>query len=359
MAVRPFSKTGQWPESLGGFVMKSMKLLIAVCLALVLAAPAAFAQKKEDVKIGMEEITGSVQDTFAQHFKKQVEAAVPDWNIEIYPVGVLGDANDMAEQVMTGVIQFDMPTSHLGSFVPMVRIFGVPYIWSNDMEVNKELMTKSPALYEILGAAYEKNNMKLLAIFPEGWQYWSSNKPLRNLDDFKNLRIRIMADPMLAEIYKAYGANPLQVSYSEIYSALQLKQLDANIQPLFAHEEMSFYEQQDYFTNPFEMPFVSTFVANLDWYNALTPAQQEAIAKAAQESVAFTITEADKMNSERQKIMQDKKPSLTFHQLTPEEQAPFRAKAPEIEKKFVSMAGPEGQKLLDALRAEKEALEKK
>jgi len=339
--------------------LKSMKLLTAICLtlALTLAAPAVFAQKKEDVKLGMEEITGSVQDTFAQHFKKQVEAAIPEWNMEIYPVGVLGDANDMAEQVMTGVIQFDMPTSHLGAFVPMVRIFGVPYIWSNDMEVNKELMTSSKALYEILGAAYEKNGMKLLAVFPEGWQYWSSNKPLRKIDDFKNLRIRIMADPMLAEIYKAYGANALQVSYSEIYSALQLKQLDANIQPLFAHEEMSFYEQQGYFTNPFEMPFVSTFVANLDWFNGLSQAQKDIVVKAAQESVGYTIAEADKMNSERQEKMAKAKPELVFYQLTAEEQAPFRAKAPQIEKKFVDMAGPEGQKLLDALRAEKEALE--
>ena len=337
--------------------MKNLKLMATLCLAALLTVCAVPAYAKEDLKLGMEEITGSVQDTYAQFFKKQIEAAIPDWNLEIYPVGVLGDANDMAEQVMTGVIQFDMPTSHLGSFVPMVRIFGVPYIWSNDMDVNKELMTKSKALYEILGAAYEKNDMKLLAIFPEGWQYWSSSKPLRNLDDFKNLRIRIMADPMLAEIYKAYGANPLQVSYSEIYSALQLKQLDANIQPLFAHEEMSFYEQQDYFTNPFEMPFVSTFVANLDWFNGLTKEQQDVVVKAAQDAVAHTIIEADKMNSERQAKMQKAKPALVFHQLTVEEQAPFRAKAPEIEKKFVDMAGPEGRKLLDALKAEREALE--
>lgn len=337
--------------------MNLFKLLSSICLIAFMAFITVPAQAKEDIKLGMEEITGSVQDTYAQHFKKQIEAAIPDWNMEIYPVGVLGDANDMAEQVMTGVIQFDMPTSHLGSFVPMVRIFGVPYIWSNDMEVNKELMTKSKALYDILGAAYETNGMKLLAIFPEGWQYWSSNKPLRTLDNFKNFRIRIMADPMLAEIYKAYGANPLQVSYAEIYSALQLKQIDGNIQPLFAHEEMSFYEQQDYFTNPYEMPFVSTFVANLDWFNGLSQDQRNVVVKAAQESVGYTIAEADKMNSERQTKMQKNKPNLVFYQLTPEEQAPFRAKAPEVEKKFIDMAGTEGKKLLDALKTEREALE--
>jgi len=338
--------------------MKTLKFMGIICLAAVMFVfAAAPIQAKEDIKIGMEEITGSVQDTFGQFFKKEVEKAIPDWNVELYPVGVLGDANDMAEQVMTGVIQFDMPTSHLGSFVPMVRIFGVPYIWSDNMEVNKKIMTTSPALYEILGAAYAKNGMKLLAVFPEGWQYWSSNKPLRTLDDFKNLRIRIMADPLLGEIYKNYGANPLQVSYSEIYSALQLKQLDANIQPLFAQEEMSFYEQQDYLTNPYEMPFVSTFVANLDWFNGLSKEQQAIITKAAQDAIGHTIVEADKMNQERADKMKKAKPSLTIYELTAEEQAPFRAKSVDVKKKFVEMAGPEGQKLLDAMAAEVKAAE--
>jgi TRAP-type C4-dicarboxylate transport system substrate-binding protein len=177
------------------------------------------------------------------------------------------------------------------------------------------------------------------------------------LDDFTNYRIRIMNDPILGEIYKAYGANPLQVSYSEIYSALQLKQLDANIQPLFAHEEMSFYEQQDYFTNPFEMPFVSTFVVNQAWFDSQPANVQEAIIKAAQDSVAYTIEASDKMNAERQKKMSELKPGLVFYELTPEEQAPFRAKAPQIEAIFVEMAGPQAKKLLDELKAERLALE--
>jgi len=71
----------------------------------------------------------------------------------------------------------------------------VPYIWSNNMEVNKKVMTSSPAVYEIMGQAYADNGLKLLAVFPEGWQYWSSNKPLRAMGDFRNFKIRIMNDP--------------------------------------------------------------------------------------------------------------------------------------------------------------------
>ncbi|MDR1921941.1 MAG: hypothetical protein LBS31_09425 [Candidatus Adiutrix sp.] len=48
---------------------------------------------------------------------------------------------------------------------------------------------------------------------------------------------------------------------------------------------------------------------------------------------------------------------LRNFRLSAEEQAPFRAKAPEVAKKFVEMAGPEAQKLLDALAAEVKQLE--
>jgi TRAP-type C4-dicarboxylate transport system substrate-binding protein len=339
--------------------LKIFALLIFAFLLTVSLSSSLMAQEKTAIKLAMEEIEGSVQDTWAQEFKKQLSTSVPEWNLEIYPYGVLGDAVDTVEQAMNGAIEFDMPCSHAGSIIPMIRLLAVPYIWSNDMEVNKKLMTSSKAIYEILGKAYQDHGLKFLAIFPEGWQYWSSNKPLRNIKDFDNLKIRIMNDPLLAVIYKNYGANPQSVPYGEIYSGLQLKQIDGNIQPLFAHQEMSFYEQQQYFTNSFEMPFVSTVAVNLDWFNKQTPAHQEAITKAAEAATIFTIGASDKMNSDRQKLMQEKRPDLVFYQLTPEEQKPFREKAPLVEAEFVKMAGPEAERLLKELALEVKALEGK
>jgi len=340
--------------------MKTFSRLFLIALAALLAwgpTPAALAQEKQTVKLAMEEIEGSMQDVWSRQFKKALAASVPEWNLEIYPYGVLGDAVDTLEQVMNGAIEFDLPCSHAGSVIPMIRLLAVPYIWSNNMEVNKKVMTSSPAIYEIMGQAYADHGLALLSVFPEGWQYWSSNKPLRTLDDFRNFKIRIMNDPLLAVIYKNYGANPQTVPYGEIYSALQLKQLEGNIQPLFAHQEMSFFEQQRYFTNPFEMPFISTVAANLKWFEGLTPARREAIRAAAREATLHTIDASDRINAERQKMMQAKRPELVFSELTPAEQKPFRDKAPLVEAEFVKMAGPEAKRLLKELAAEIKALE--
>ena len=340
--------------------MKTISRLLVMALAVFLAggpAPAALAQEKRTVKLAMEEIEGSMQDVWARHFKKSLSAVVPEWNLEIYPYGVLGDAVDTLEQAMNGAIEFDMPCSHAGSVIPMIRLLAVPYIWSNNMEVNKKVMTSSPAIYEIMGRAYADHGLRLLAVFPEGWQYWSSNKPLRSLGDFRNFKIRIMNDPLLAVIYKNYGANPQAVPYGEIYSALQLKQIEGNIQPLFAHQEMGFYEQQQYFTNPFEMPFISTVAVNLKWFEGLAPARREAIRAAAREATLHTIDVSDQINAERRKMMLAKKPELVFYELTPAEQKPFRDLAPRVEAEFVKMAGPEAGRLIKALAAEVKALE--
>jgi TRAP-type C4-dicarboxylate transport system substrate-binding protein len=312
-----------------------------------------------DIKLAHEEITGGMEDLYAKNFKERVEKRLPDWNVEIYPVGVLGDAQDQAEQVMNGVINFDITCSNIGVFIPMIRIFAVPFVWSRDNAVNSKIMESSPALYEILGKAIDEKGMKLLSVFPEGWQIWSSNKPLKTPEDFKNLRIRVMADPLLAEVYKSYGANPQHVPYAEIYSALQLKQIDANIQPYFAHEEMSFYEQQDYMTNAFEIPFASAFVANLEWFNSLTPAEQEAVRLSATEAIAYIIEEGDKINEADKAKMLKERPNMIFYDLTDEERDKFVALATPSEKLFIEMAGPEGEKLLTELKKEIKTLEGK
>ncbi|MBL3538659.1 TRAP transporter substrate-binding protein DctP [Aminivibrio sp.] len=315
---------------------------------------------KQEWKFAIEEITGSVQDEFAQFFKKKIMERIPDTDIEIYPVGVLGDSEDLTEQTMNGVLHFTMASpGHLGTFIPVVRVFSLPFIWSDRMEVNKEVMKNSVAIYSLLDKEYEKNNLKLLGVFPEGWQVWTANKPLRTPDDFKNFRMRIMGDPLLAEIYKSYGANAVQVPYPDLYSALQLKMVDGNIQPYFAHEEMKFYEQQDYFIDIREMPFVATFVVSLKWFETLPAEQKKIIEETARETIDFIFDMQEKMNDERLQKMLKIKPSLQVIVPTPEEREAFKKLSLPVRDTYVKMAEPYGKDVLETLLKELEEAEKK
>ena len=54
-----------------------------------------------------------------------------------------------------------------------------------------------------------------------------------------------MTSPLLWRAYDAYGASPTPLPYSEVYSGLQLHMIDGQVNPIFAIEEMSFYEVTD------------------------------------------------------------------------------------------------------------------
>lgn len=311
-------------------------------------------------KFAIEEITGSVQDEFAQFYKKKILEKIKDVDMEIYPVGVLGDSEDLTEQTMNGVLQFAMASpGHLGTFIPVVRVFSLPFIWSDKMEVNKEVMKNSVAIYDLLQKEYEKHNLKLLGVFPEGWQIWTANKPLRTPADFENFRMRIMGDPLLGEIYKSYGANAVQVPYPDLYSALQLKMVDGNIQPYFAHEEMKFYEQQDYFIDIREMPFVATFVVSLKWFNSLPENEQKIITETAKETIDYVFDMQEKMNEERLEKMLKIKPSLQVIVPTAEEREAFKKLSLPVRETYIEMAKPYGKEVLDTLVKELDEAEKK
>jgi len=317
-------------------------------------------QAATEWKYALEEIHGSVQDHYAQEYKKRVEGQLKDIQITIYPYGALGTSEDISELTMNGMLQFCFATpGHLGTFIPAARVFLLPFVWSDKLEVNKYVAQHSKAIYELLAKEYEKYDLKLLAATTEGWQIWTANKPLRTPADMKNFKMRIMGDPILAETYKAYGANPVQVPYSDIYSSLQLGMIEGNIQPYFAHEEMHFYEVQKYFIEPKEMPFFTTFVANKQFFESLTKDQQEILEKTAKDCIEYIWGVQAKLNEERLQKMLKMRPEIKVIKLSEEEREAFKELTKPVVDKYIEMSGETGKQILDQLTKEIAEAEKK
>lgn len=304
-------------------------------------------------KYALEEIQGSVQDHYAQEYKKRVEEQLKDVTIIVYPYGALGTSEDISELTMNGMLEFCFATpGHLGTFIPAARVFSLPFIWSDNLEANKYVAQHSKAIYEMLAKEYEKYDLKLLAAMTEGWQIWTANKPIRTPADMKNFKIRIMGDPILAETYKAYGANPIQVPYSDIYSSLQLGMIEGNIQPYFAHEEMHFYEVQNYFIEAKEMPFFATVVANKQFFESLSKEEQEVIEQTARDCIEYIWGVQAKLNEERLEKMLNERPQIQVIKLTEEERQAFKDLTKPVIDKYIEMSGDTGKQILDQLLKE-------
>jgi tripartite ATP-independent transporter DctP family solute receptor len=309
-------------------------------------------------RFAIEETLGSVQHAYALRFKELVEErSEGQIEVTVYPYGTLGTSDQLTEQLDMGVIHFVMASpGHLGKLIPEVQVFLLHFLFSDDEAVNNRVLNQDPALRRTFDELYARKRMKLLSIFSEGWQVWTTKRPVRCPEDFQGMKFRVMTSPLLLAAYEAYGASPTPLPYSEVYSALQLNMIDGQENPVFAIQEMSFYEVTDWMIFPKHAPFITTAVTNQAFFDSLTPDRQQLVRDVIAELNGYILTVQQDFNRHRLDLIRDAKPSLEIVELTGEQRKQFRQASLPVRERFVELAGGDAQELIrrieQAVRAE-------
>jgi tripartite ATP-independent transporter DctP family solute receptor len=301
-------------------------------------------------RFAIEEVQGSVQDAYAQRFKTLVEERTAGQvRVAVFPYGTLGTSDHLTELAHMGAIQFITASpGHIGKLVPEVQAFLLHYVFSADDEVNRRVL-RSPALRQHLDRLYRAKGLRFLALLPEGWQVWTTNRPVRTPADFAGLKLRVMTSPLLLAAYAAYGASPTPLPYGEVYGALQLGMIDGQVNPIFAVQEMSFYEVTDHLTMPRQAPFITTVVTNPTFYDGLSHEHQALVDDVVGELNAYVFDVQRRFNGERLELIRRARPDLRISELSEAESAEFRRRSQAVRHDFVRLVGPSGQALLDVL----------
>lgn len=309
-------------------------------------------QNKQDKAVwrfALEEIEGSVQDAYAKEFKKRIESKSNGViQVEIYPYGSLGTSSQLTELVQGGAIELAFASpGHLASVIPEVGVFTLHFVLSDNNEINKQVLS-SDRVHQILAGPYQAQSLHLMSIIPEGWMVWTGNKPLTTLDAFEGFKMRTMTSPILVNSYKAYGANPTPLPYAEVYSALQLGQIDGEVNPIFAIEEMKFYEEQDVMTMAKHAQFITTLVAGQTWQQQLSKQQQQWLDETVNGMVDWIYTKQKEYNLQRlEKIKAAGGTEIV--ELTSEQREAFREASKSVQALYIEQAGENGKTLLETI----------
>jgi len=300
-------------------------------------------------RFALEEIDGSVQDAYAEEFKKKIEdASDGQITVEIYPYGSLGTSSQLTELVQDGSIELAFASpGHLASVIPEVGVFTLHFVLSDDNDINKAVLS-SDEVHGLFAEPYATQNLELLGIIPEGWMVWTGNRKLTTPEDFANFKMRTMTSPILTKSYAAYGANPTPMPYSEVYSGLQLKSIDGQVNPVFAIEEMSFYEVQDYMIFAKHAQFITTLVSNESWYNQLPSDQKQWLDETRGEMVDFIYNKQEEFNSERLQTIEQNS-EIEVITLTDEQRDTFREASMGVRDIYIEAAGDRGREILDTI----------
>jgi tripartite ATP-independent transporter DctP family solute receptor len=324
----------------------------AVGVALGLGASAGEV-RAETWKFALEEVDGSVQDAFAEKFKALIEEkSGGDITVQIYPYGTLGTSDDVTQLVQTGALQITHASpGHLGSVVPEMQVFSIPYLLSPHDEVNKKVLSSADVIYQDLGKSLRQKGLQLMTMYPEGEMVWTTNKKVTSPEDFQGVKMRTMTSPLLVEAYKAFGANPTPMPYGEVYGGLQLGTIDAQVNPIFAIQEMKFYEVTDYMIWAGQQEFTTSVVTGSNWYSSLSEDKRAMLDAAVDEATNYIFDKQKTYNQERLDKIKKAKPDMEMIKLTEAQRAAFRERADQVREKYVKMVGEDGERILEKLQA--------
>ncbi|GAA3909520.1 DctP family TRAP transporter solute-binding subunit [Halomonas cibimaris] len=329
--------------------MKLHKLVVGITACGLLSAAAA--ANAETWRFGLEEIEGSVQHGYAVEFKKLIEEkSGGDITVNLLPYGTWGSSyTALYDAVQSGAIQLGFGSGALGGTVPESQLLSLNFVMPADQMKTAEVLNSDAFLKsDAWQASFRQRGLVPLAELAEGYQVWTTNKAINKPEDMESLQIRVMDNSLLREGYKAYGAAPISIAYGELYSALQQGQAEGNIQPVFAHEEMGFYEVQDYMIFAKQAQFVATLMANENWYEDLSDDQQSMLDAVTDELVEKGYRIQEQFNSERLQTIKDKS-DIEIIELTEEQRDEFRKLAKPVRQSFVDDVGERGGEALDKL----------
>lgn len=363
--------------------------MVAILFLLLLASgcgPAADANPKSEVEIwrfAIEEVEGSVQHEYALKFKELVEERTNgEVEVVIYPYGTLGTSTQLTEQLNLGVIEFAMASpGTLGKFIPELQVFLLHFVLPED-ERDTQRILSDPDLIAYFDRLYAPKGLQLLSIFSEGEMVWTLQKEVRRPDDFRGVKMRVMTSPLLLAAYNAYGASATPMPYSEVYTGLQLRQIDGQVNPVFAIERQKFHEVTDWMIFPGHASFITTCAANREFLNRLPPDRKQLVTGVIRELDDYIFHVQTRFQTERLKtILRDRirqrsvlsiagdltrfRASLTaeeqrelidgneFLNLTPplshEEREEFREASEGVRDVFLEIGGPDSDDVLHRL----------
>ena len=267
-------------------------------------------------------------------------------DLKVFPDSSLGKFDAAISGVRGGTI--DMIVSGSGNYsglVPLLGVLDIPFIFKDTAHAYRTLDGK---IGQDLLDKMEAFDMKGLAYWDNGWRELTNNKhAVKTPADVKGLKVRTTGSPAHIEAFKLMGANPVPMPVAELYTALEMKTVDAQEHPLGVLWSAKLYEVQKHLslTNHAYSPLI--VVMNKKKFDSLSPENQKAIIEAAREAGQY---QRQLNNDNMAKIVADVK-KAGMQVIETVDPAPFLEVTKPGRKTFTDKFGGENIiKAIDALR---------
>lgn len=209
--------------------------------------------------------------------------------IQVYAGGQLGDQKQNIQNLQMGAL--DMTMTQPGYLVDYgakkMSVLGLPYLFRDDAHINSVL--NGPIGNEFIDEV-QKSGSRLvgLGFYPDGFRhYFFAKKSVSNLNELRNLKIRVQPGKIYVDVANALGFSPVPMAFSELYGAIQMGVVDGADQPISGYYANKYNEIAKNFTlDGHEAALSMTVFSEISW-KRLSASDKKLIKDAFNESTQF------------------------------------------------------------------------
>ncbi|WP_213769701.1 TRAP transporter substrate-binding protein [Bradyrhizobium sp. dw_78] len=272
-------------------------LALAGSLAVSWSGPAA-AQSPIVIKFSHVVAADTPKGKAAEKFKELAEQYTNGRvKVEVYPNSTLYKDKEELEALQLGAVQMLAPSN--SKFGPIgikeFEVFDLPYILPDLKSLRK--VTDGPLGAKLL-KLLDTKGMTGLAYWDNGFKQMSANKKLIAPEDYKGLKFRIQSSKVLESQFRALGAIPQVMAFSDVYQALQTGVVDGQENTWSNIYTQKMHEVQKYMTVTNHGYIGYVVVVNKKFWDGLPADIRDQLSKAMKEATDYGNNQSAKENDD-------------------------------------------------------------
>ena len=281
------------------------------------------------------QIDARVADKFAELVKEASEGNI---TISVYPNDQLAGGNSTKgiEMIAGGGVDLAAyATCTMAVIDEQLSVATIPWIFEDYKDARETIDSTGGDYY---AERLEAKGITYLGSFHNGFrQITNSKHEVRTPEDVKRLKIRVPGSEVYMSFFNTLGADPVAMSWSEVFTAIQQGTIDGQENGVGITESAKMDEIQDYLTLWNYTYESDLFVANTAVWDSLEPETRDLLQEKATEACEWG---RDTMETEEKDIVKEfKDQGMTVTELTDEELDAFKEAVADMKKKFIKKYG--------------------
>jgi len=175
--------------------------------------------------------------------------------------------------------------AHMSTFSKAAPFIDAPFLFRDLKHWNKVL--DQDVLKPVADEIAQKADVMLIGYAGGGTRNIFVNKPVKNMQELKGLKVRVQGAPIWSRTFQAAGMAPTVIAYNEVYNAIQNGVIAAGENEAAGVEQMKFYEVAPHLSMTQHAITIRPLCFSGKTFKKLDKALQAAVLRAGKEAGAY------------------------------------------------------------------------